>query len=267
MRTDWTELPEELRDVIEDRTGPIGDVVPAATGNHADIASTLHTPSGRTFVKAARKVSPEQDGPEVRSLRWEAAVSPYVPEYAPRLLWEVEAGGWLALGFEHVQARHADYSPGSPDLAVLGKVVEAFQSMPCPDVVTRPVERQWAHRADVAAPMSGTCMLHTDLNPANLLIPPDGRAYVIDWGFTRKGAAWVEPAVLMQWLIAGGHSPREAEEWAGRFPSWRSADPATLDLFAAANADRWETLAADNPPAWAVRLAEVTRQWATYRTR
>jgi hypothetical protein len=78
MRTDWAELPEEFRNGIEDATGPIDDIEPAATGNHADIASMLDTPNGRTFVKAARRMSPEQDGPEARSLRGESVINPYV---------------------------------------------------------------------------------------------------------------------------------------------------------------------------------------------
>src|SRR3954454_20972307 len=115
MRTARTELPDDLRDTIEAETGPINSVRPTSTGNHADIASTLHTASGRTFVKAAKKV-PGKDGAEVRSLRWEALINPYVTEFAPRLLWQAEAGEWLALGFEHLEARHTDYSPDSSDL-------------------------------------------------------------------------------------------------------------------------------------------------------
>jgi hypothetical protein len=72
--------------------------------------------------------------------------------------------------------------------------------------------------------------------------------------------------LLVQWLIGAGHSPQQAEAWLSQFPSWSAADPATLDLFAAANADRWRHITADDPPAWAVRLAESTQQWATYRT-
>lgn len=265
MRSDWTELPRQVREGIEARTGPIHTIEAAPTGDHADIASTVHTSGGRMFVKAARKL-PDRDGPEVRSLRWEAAINPYVSEFAPGLVWEIEDERWLVLGYEHIQARHADYSPGSADLVLLAKTVEALQSLPCPEVVTRCLETQWTARADVAAAVSGGSMLHTDLNPANLLIAPDDRVYVIDWGFIRRGAAWAEPAILIQWLISAGHSPRDADEWAGQFPSWRSVAPETLDLFAAANADRWRTRTADSSLAWLVGLADATRQWAAYRT-
>lgn len=124
MRSDWNDLPAELRAEIEAHTGPINAVTPAPAGNHADFAATLHTTGGRIFVKAARKL-PDRDGAEVMSLRREAAVNPHVTEFAPRLHWTVEAGGRLALGFEHVEGRRADFFPGSADLEILAKTIHA----------------------------------------------------------------------------------------------------------------------------------------------
>ncbi len=258
---DWTELPEKARDVVESHTGSVREVKPAETGEHSDFAATLHTSAGRVFVKGSRAI----EGPDFWSLRREAQINPHVAKYAPRLLWQVEAGGWLLLGFEHVDGRHADYSPGSPDLMHLARVVESFQTMPCPGMVTRRAERRWADFADDVTPMAGEAMVHMDLNPANLLITEDKRVYVIDWGWACKGAAWVELATLIQWLIGSGHSPREAEAWLSQFPSWRATDPTALDLFALANSDRWRKITADNPPAWAVSLAEWVQRWNIYR--
>jgi hypothetical protein len=261
-RCDWSDLPADVREAVQEHTGVVSRAVPAKTGEHSDIAAALHTPSGRVFVKGARTCT---EGPDLWSLRREALINPHVTQYAPRLLWEVEAGGWLMLGFEYVEARHADYTPGSADLPVLAKIVDAFQSMPCPDVVTRRVETHWADFTDDVSPMAGTSMLHMDLNPANLLFTSDDRVYVIDWGFARRGAAWVELATLIQWLTINGHSPQQAEEWVGQFPAWRAVVPAVLDLFADANAARWRSLTADDPPSWAVTLAEHTQSWAEYR--
>ncbi|REE96956.1 phosphotransferase [Thermomonospora umbrina] len=264
MRTAWTDLPEELREGITAHTGRVRAIEPAATGNHADVASTLHTTDGSVFVKAARKAG-ERDGPEVRSLRWEAAVNPHAREFAPRLLWQVEAGGWLALGFEYVEGRHADYAPGSPDLEVLAKTIEAFQALSCPDLVNRRVERRWEPVTDDVTPMAGNALLHTDLNPANVLIAADGRAYIVDWAFVSRGAPWVEPAILIKWLIRGGHSPRQAEQWVSRFPSWAEVPSAVLDAFAAAHAELWRRRSSDNPAPWAAELAALTRRWADHR--
>jgi hypothetical protein len=267
MRSDWTDLPAETREAIEAQTGPIHRIRPAPTGNHANIASTVDAADGRLFVKAAWKVSADTDGPEVRSLRWEAAINPYVTAYAPRLLWTVEAGGWLALGFEHVEGRHADYTPGSADLDLLAKVIDTFQAMHCPQVLgDKRVERRWVGLADDVSPMAGDAMLHADLNPANLLVTADGRVYVVDWAFACRGAAWVEMGLLIPWLLKAGHSPADAEKWVSQFPSWAAADSADIDLFSRVFAERWRRHALrDEPEDWVVLQAEATKQWADHR--
>ncbi|GAA2110926.1 phosphotransferase family protein [Actinomadura alba] len=265
MRSDWTDLPPEVLGAIKAHTGPIHQVEHAPAGNHADIAATVNAVGGRVFVKAARKASPDRDGPEVRSLRNEARINPHVCEFAPRLLWEAETGGWLALGFEHVHGRHADYSPGSPDLELLVKVIDGLQAMPCPDVVGMRVERRWASVADDVSPMAGDALLHTDVNATNLIITEDGRAYGVDWAFASRGAAWVELGLLIPWLLKAGHTPAEAARWVAQFPSWASADPAAVELFSDAFAERWARHAAGNGEGWVAEHAELTRRWADYR--
>jgi Phosphotransferase enzyme family len=264
VRQDWDALPERVQEVVVGHTGAIARVVPAAAGNHAEIASTVEGARGVVFVKAARKVSRDQDGAEVRSLRWEAAISPHVSEFAPRLLDTVEAGGWLALVFEHVDGRCADYSPGSSDLEIVPKTIAALQRTPCPDVLKKRVERRWASVAADVSPMAGDTLLHGDLSPGNLLIT-DTRVYVIDWAFVARGAAWVEPALLMPWLIQAGHTPAEAEKWLTRVPSWANATPTHLDLFANAFATKWALNLKTNSAPWALKLAASARTWATHR--
>ncbi|MFD0856204.1 hypothetical protein ACFQ07_28455 [Actinomadura adrarensis] len=267
MPSQWGDLPGELRAAIQDRTGPIDRIEAAPSGNHADITATLHTDRAPVFLKAARKISPEVDGAEVRSLRWEATINPHVIEYAPRLHWTVEAGGWLALGFEHVQARHADFASGSPDLEILAKVIETFQALPCPEVlVSKRVERRWEGVAADVTPLSGDALLHCDLNPANLLITADGAVRVVDWAFVARGAAFVELCLLMPWLLKAGHSVAEAEAWVARFPSWADADPAHIDLFCRAFADKWQmNLVANGHASWAVEHEAAARSWADSR--
>jgi hypothetical protein len=266
MHTDRTELPTDLWSAIHAETGPISYIEPASAGNHADIAATLHTASGRMFVKAAKK-PPGKEGPEVRSLRWEALINPYVTEFAPRLLWQAAAGEWLALGFEHVETRHADYSPGSPDLAILAKTLHALQSAPCPDALTRPVERRWETIADDVTPMAGNSLLHTDVNADNLLITRDDHAFLVDWAFVSRGAAWVELGLLIPWLLDAGHTPAEAEEWVGQFPSWQKAGPASIDLFVRVFAERWRQNSIRNPAPWVVGHAAHIEQWSECRSR
>ncbi|WP_433229071.1 phosphotransferase [Actinomadura formosensis] len=266
MRNDWSDLPDVARAAIEEHTGPIRRVEPASTGNHADIACTVDAADGRLFIKAARKSSPEQDGPEVRSLRWEAAINPHVIEYAPRLHWTVEAVGWLVLGFDHVQARHADFTPGSPDLAVLAKVIDAFQNMTAPDVLAgKRIERRWDAMAEDVTPLAGATLLHADLNPANLLISETGRVHVVDWAFVARGAPFIELALLVPWLLKAGHDPAGAEHWVARFPSWTATGPAAIDLFCRVFADKWAINLRGNRAAWAVEHAAAARRWADHR--
>ncbi|GAA0244174.1 hypothetical protein GCM10009527_046110 [Actinomadura nitritigenes] len=264
MRTDWTDLPEDLRNQIAAKTGPIDRIEPAPTGNHADIASTLHTAAGRVFVKAARKLD-DQDGPEVTSLRREAAVNPAVPEFAPRLRWQIESGEWLALGFEHVQGRPADFSAGSPDLETLAKTIHAVHQAPCPDAAMA-AERRWQRYVDDPAPLAaGGVLLHTDLNQDNFIITRDGSAYVVDWAFVTRGAPWLELVLLIPWLLKAGHHPQAAEEWAAQFPTWTEAEATDIDTFTAAFARQWRTASQRRQDAWIVRHADLTGRWADYR--
>jgi hypothetical protein len=266
MRSTWTNLPVEVRDAIQTHTGEVTGTDPAPAGNHADVAETLHTSTGRTFIKAARKLD-DRDGPEVWSLRNEAAVNPHVTEFAPRLHWTVEAGGWLALGFEHVEGRPADFTPGSPDLDILAKTVQALQATPCPEAMSMRVERRWASVTEDVTPMVGNALLHTDLNTDNLIITPDGQARLVDWAFAARGAAWVELGLLIPWLLKAGHTAAEAAEWVAQFPSWTTAAAEHIDLFSEAFAARWAHPAArPDPEAWVTLHADLTRQWAEYRT-
>ncbi|MQY04595.1 phosphotransferase [Actinomadura macrotermitis] len=260
MRNEWTDLPVHIREVVEVCTGPITEVRPAVKGNHADIASMVAGPQGRVFVKAARKLAVGNGGPEVRSLRWEAAINPHVTEFAPRLLWVQESGEWLALGFEYLEGRHADFSPGSPDLEILAKVVEDLQARPCPGILdNKQVERRWEMVVDDASPMTGDVLLHADLNPANFLITSN-RVAMVDWAFVARGAAWVEVALVIPWLLQA-----EAEAWAARLPAWVDADPGHLDLFAKAFADKWDLNLQTNTEPWAVQHAAYARAWARHR--
>ncbi|MFC4053479.1 phosphotransferase family protein [Actinomadura syzygii] len=250
-----------------ERTGAVRIVQAPGGGSNVDLAVTVSGPSGRVFIKAAPRVSPSEDGPRVRALRREAAVNPCVPELAPRLHWTVESGGWLALGFEHVEGRLSDYSPGSPDLVTLAEAVQRLQATPCPDAVVMRVERRWESLSDDVSPMAGNALLHTDLNPHNLLIGPDRRFHVVDWGFASRGAPWIEIGQVIPWLVHAGHSPAEAERWAAQFPSWLQADPADIDLYAHLSAERWNQISAARPKSHVSTNLLLAREWSSHRRR
>lgn len=265
-RSDWTDLPDSIRDTIEARTGPITAARSALTGNHADIAATLETAAGRVFVKAARKLDADRDGPEVWSLRRESVIAPHVTRFAPRLLWEVEAGQWLVLAFEYVPGRTASYAPGSPDLEVLAKVVHDVQTTPCPDVVTLQVEQRWAPFADDVSPMAGNALLHTDLNANNLIISDERTVHAVDWALVSRGAAWIEVGQLVPWLILDGHSPRQADAWAEQIPSWADADPAAINLYSGLAVEFWQSRIRNRPEPWMTPYLGAWEKWADYRS-
>lgn len=260
MRSDEAGLPDELHTAIDEHTGPISAVVPAPVGNHADIASALETRQGRVFLKAARKLE-DGDGPEVLSLRAEAAVNEHVTEFAPRLLWTAETDEWLALGFEYVQGRPADYTPGSQDLELLTDLIHTLQSTPCPDAVQRQIGRRWQQQTDIS-PFLGNTLLHADLNSGNLIVT-SSRVYLVDWAFVSRGAPWLEPGLLAPWLILAGHTPHEIDAWFQRFPSWAQADADEIDLFSKVFAAAWQ--ARTTTAEWAAGHAARAQRWADYR--
>ncbi|NVI91191.1 phosphotransferase [Actinomadura sp. BRA 177] len=126
------------------------------------------------------------------------------------------------------------------------------------------VERRWEGMGDVAG-LAGRTLLHADLNPANVLLAEDGTAYVVDWAFAGRGAAFLEMALLVPWLLKAGHSPAEAERWVARFPAWAAADPVDIDLFARVFADKWRANLVGNGADWAVEHAAAAWEWAVYR--
>ncbi|MCP2336956.1 phosphotransferase [Actinomadura rupiterrae] len=264
-RSGWTDLPDEVRGAIEARIGPVVGARSATTGNHADVAATLETADSKVFVKAARKLDTDQDGPEVWSLRRESLIAPHVKQFAPRLLWQQESGGWLVLGFEHVPGRAADFAPGSPDLNELVTIIHRLQAAHCPDVVELRVEQRWASLADDVSPMAGDALLHTDLNPKNLIInDDDGSIRVVDWALASRGAAWVEVVQLMPWLIMAGHAPNEADMLGRRLPSWRNVAPEAVALHAGLAVSFWERRSRNHPAAWIAPYLAAWRVWADY---
>ncbi|GLZ12656.1 hypothetical protein Acsp04_28910 [Actinomadura sp. NBRC 104425] len=255
----WAELPRETREAVEAHVGPVTEVERIEIGERSEIASVLETPDGRIFAKGV-----PADARDAPWLDNEARINPYVAGLAPRLLCRVLAGGWLVLGFEHVAGRYVDYSPGSADLVKVAAVLTALQGLRCPDVVSRRVERRWAGLAVRPPAVSGDMLVHTDLNPGNVLVTED-RAYLLDWAAACRGAAWTEPAMLVPRLIAHGHSPGDAEAWAARFESWRRVTAEALGTMAAAEADKWEATASQWPYPEIVRTAAAARRWRDWR--
>lgn len=261
-RTDWDDLPEGVRTAIQAHTGPVAHAKTASEGLNSALAAFLHTPFGAVFVKGLHR-----DHPQVVSQQREAMIAPYVLAVSPRLLWQVESDGWNVLGFEYIEGRHADYTPGSADLLKVIDTMRLLGTVPCPDLPLKRAEQRWAEYVDDPAalePLAGDSLLHTDWNPVNVLIS-DGTARVIDWAWPTRGAGWVDPACLIVRLIAAGHTAEEAEGCAQQVPAWNTGSAQAIGTFAEVYTCMWAEIAMNNPVPWTEGMAQAAQDWMEYR--
>ena len=254
-RTAWSELPDGVRTAVQAHTGTIQRVHPVQSGLNSGIAATLHTRACPVFIKGI-----PTDHPQARTQQREADINPYVHPVAPRLLWRVIADGWDILGFEHVNGRPADLSPKSPDLPKIAEALGRLHDVEAAGLTLRRIEDRWADHLPAGAGrlLHGDHVLHTDLNPNNILITATS-AKILDWAWPTRGAAWIDPACLALWLIHAGHTPRDAEEWFRPLPNCVGLTKAALDAFMTIHSGLWSRIAAEDPSRWKQELATVAR--------
>ncbi|MFI1096321.1 aminoglycoside phosphotransferase [Streptomyces sp. NPDC020917] len=257
-RIHWVDLPEQARNAVEQHTGPILNAQTATAGANSGIATTLHTLSTSVFVKGV-----PADHPQARTQQREADIAPHLPPSCPRLLWRVQTAGWDLLGYEHFTGRHADYSPDSADLPLIAAAVNELQSAPCPPIGLKQADQRWAAYTTTPEPFAGQTLLHTDLAPHNVLI--SDRAHLIDWAWPTRGAAWIDPAVLILRLMEAGHTAPTADHWTHtHIPSWQAAPPVAVTAFSAANATLWDDIARKDAQDWKKNMARHAHDWLTY---
>jgi hypothetical protein len=261
-RISFEQLPSVVVDAVEKHTGSVIKTESGSEGLNSQVSARIHTESGTFFVKGMHT-----DRAQSWTQRREAEVNPYVRAVAPALRWEVATRGWHLLGFDALNGRHADYSTGSPDLPIVVDMLSRLSEIPCPDIELRYASQRlskYVDDPDESRLFDGDSLLHTDLNNANVLV--DGRAFLVDWGWATKGAAWLDAGYWVIWLMAaGGHTPESAEWWASQVPAWRSAQPEGVDAFAEANAKLWKEIGGDEPDHWTARMVRASREWARFR--
>ncbi|MFF1416706.1 aminoglycoside phosphotransferase [Streptomyces sp. NPDC058280] len=252
-RIPFEQLPADVRQAVVDKTGAVHAARTARGGMNSGIASVLETDSGSVFVKGIRA-----DHPQVGAQRREAAIAPHLPASCPRLYWHLELDGWSLLGYEVVDGRHADYTPGSPDLSLVEAALTELQGVTAPaDIEIKDAVRRWAEYAPPGTShfFGGDALLHTDFAPDNVLIVC-GRARLVDWAWPTRGAAWIDPGALALRLMEAGHPVAAAVAFAGRFPSWREAEPEALAAFGAATAALWREIGTGDRTPWKRALLE-----------
>jgi RIO1 family len=263
QHTDWDDLGQPVRDLIRAQTGPVLSARTVAAGLNSQLAVMLNTAGGQVFVKGLRAGHPGV----VRQHR-EAMINPCVLPVAPRLRWQTEGAGWNLLAFDYLPGtRHADYTPGSADLPAVVQVLNRLQQIPCPDLAVKRAEQRWAAYIDDAARdlLAGQTLLHTDFNPLNVLMDA-GTAWIIDWAWPTRGAAFIDPACFLLRLMLGGHSAAQAEAWAAQCDSWATASDKAIGAFALACARLYAEIACQDPQPWKRRLAAAAQEWARHRS-
>jgi hypothetical protein len=241
---------EEARDLIEAQAGPITSARQVSDGRNSAIAVVIN---GDTFVKGSRKAQ-----------NLERRINPYVSHLSAPLRWTVDEEKWSLLGFTYIDGREADFRPGSPDLPLMVETISAIGEITCPDLPMARAEKRWKDYTDRPEKLAGDTLLHTDLNPGNILVS-DGKAYVIDWAWSTRGAAWTEPASWAVLLIGAGHTPRDAEEWAARIPAWKQAAPEDITSWANSQARLWHKAVHPHSPKWIVQARHAALAWLSFR--
>ncbi|GAA1025775.1 hypothetical protein GCM10009557_01020 [Virgisporangium ochraceum] len=262
-RITYDDLPGRVRSAIEEVTGPVASAVSATEGFNSAVAARLSTPTGERFCKAL-----PADHRQVWTQRREAAIAPHLKDVAPEVRAHLEVDGWDVLLFEALDGYHADYRPGSPDLPAVATLLETIAALPRPPVDLRDMRQRLRDYVEDSADLrhfAGSTLVHTDLNNANVIVG-DGRAWIVDWGWASCGAAWLDPAYWVLWLVAAGHDPAAAEQQASAVPAWHVAPPEAITTFACAQANLWnEIAAAKTEDPWTARLAGAAKQWAALR--
>ncbi|HET9079643.1 MAG TPA: hypothetical protein VFO01_03890 [Trebonia sp.] len=250
---------EQARTLIEKEAGPVTSVTEISGGLNSEISVIVRTDHDATFVKGRRA-----DHPRAWTQERERLINPLVRHISAPLKWSAAGDDWNLLGFECVPGAHADYSPGSRDLPKVTDTLRQLQDIALPGgTEVKQAGQRWAAYTPAPELLAGTSLLHTEWTPGNVLV--SDRARLVDWAWPTRGAAWIDPACLTVWLIASGHTPRSAESWAARIPSWHTAPAGALAEFARIQALMWEGIAADSGGQWTANLARAARQWASHR--
>jgi Phosphotransferase enzyme family len=302
VRTPWQDLPVALRDGLAELLGEIVSVDVQGGGFTPGLAARLQLAGGqRVFAKGIPAEHPlaGKYGAEAATTR---LLPPATP--APRLRWDGDIGGWVVLVLDGLDARHADLSPGSPDVPHVVATVAGLADVltPCPAVDAPAAEQDLAefvhgwrdlaeappadlagwerHHLDALAALetgwlaaaAGDTLIHGDINASNLLVN-DAGVHLIDWAQPTRGAAWLDVADLIPHLVLAGHTPAAAEETLTDVSAWRDADPAAITSYAAAFAGYWVRSSRQPPPPGVphlrghqARAARAATAWVAHRT-
>jgi hypothetical protein len=258
QRTDWTHLPDKAREAVQERTGLVLSARSAESGVMAAFASMLDTRTGPVFVKAT-----PADSPLAWTYRHEARVTQAAP-LAPPLLWEAKGGGWLLYGYGALVGRHPSFAPDSTDLRPVIQALSAVAAHPWPvEISKKPLSDRLARfiPSGGEGALDGASLSHTDAGEFNLLVTGSG-VRLLDWALSCPGPQWADAALWVPRMIAGGHTPVQADYVARHIPAYRDADPERLGIFARTIHAFWAERTREAPLPQRVKLTEAAERWA-----
>ena len=266
-RLDWVHLPPAVRSAVERRLGsPVEEARSRDAGFTPGLASVLTCADGsRHFLKAAsataQKVVADAYRGEIARLR---TLPPSAP--APRLQWSLDAEDWVVLCIEYVDATSPARPWDAADLAACSAmlVTAAAELTPAPGVGVPtfaeevgswaglwrthlshlPYAAECAELADRIEEVSaGETLVHGDLREDNLLLDAAGRAWLCDWAWPARGAAWLDSLLL---LIGPYGDGVDVEAHLATHPLLAPVPPADVDTVLALHLGYF-TVAADLP--------------------
>ncbi|MFE3584139.1 protein kinase family protein [Streptomyces vinaceus] len=244
MRVDrlpFEELPDDTRQAIAARVGEDCPRAEVESGTSSALASLFWPESGpeMVFVKGL-----PLDHPRIGELRAEAAVAPFVPAIAPRLLWQEEAGGWLLLCFEGAHASAWAYFGEDGDhLEPVAAALRELSLLPAPDGVRLTPWDRWGEYCDPAHKrlLTGDRLVHSDPAATNFMVERGGRVWMIDWAWAMRGPAWIDAALWgFRLVLDGKQSIEDAARWARTIPPFAQAPREGVRVLAEAEARSWE---------------------------
>ncbi|MFB6805172.1 MULTISPECIES: aminoglycoside phosphotransferase [unclassified Streptomyces] len=244
MRVDrlpFEELPEATRQAIAARVGEDCPRAEVESGTSSALASLFWPPSGpeMVFVKGL-----PLDHERIGELQAEAAVAPFVPGIAPRLLWQEEAGGWLLLCFEGAHASAwAHFGDDGDHLEPVAAVLRQLSLLPAPDEVRLTPWDRWGEYCDPADEplLRGDRLVHSDPAATNFMVERSGRVWMIDWAWAMRGPAWIDAALWgFRLVLDGKQTVEEAARWARTVPAFARAPREGVRVLTEAEAGSWE---------------------------
>jgi hypothetical protein len=254
----------EFRALLHPHTGEVSEIRPTKYGFSSDLTAIVECEKGPFFVKAMLN----RPGGRKDSITRERLVNEFVQPISPALRWYSETEEWIVLGFEAVEGLPSDLTPGSPDLPMAIGLVNTLGALPLPTVARDWAETRWdrfAVREADAELFRGDALLHTDINPDNVLIGGQS-GWLVDWSWPTRGAAFIDPAILVVQLVAAGHAPQAAEAYAAQCRAWVEADARAIDAFALANLGMYHGFVKRQPDAtWLTAMVDTVQSWAIHR--